>query len=156
MIGIIIFVSRVIIVDVLPSIFGPLILLLLRKDYLVIPLSLIFTLFIIFLLGFLVSRIDLKKLLIKNIEKKQGALYKDDIAAIVKEIEFKKANQEVEKRYVIYRPFTPIPWSGFLSIAKEEEVILLKISYLELYNIVASFGKNVPDVLEELKIQSVD
>jgi uncharacterized membrane protein len=159
--GIIIFIFRAAVVDILPSFFGPLILFIFKAEYLIIPLSIAFTIAIIFLLGFLVTRIDFRKIihrfLLKNgLRNKQGALYKDDFAAIMKEITYRKINGQTEKKYVIYRPFVPLPWSGFLSVAREEEVVPLKISFLELYSIIASFGKNTPDLLEELKIKSTD
>ncbi len=154
-VGIIVFLIKVAVIDFLPRLFGPLILFLFGEAYLnsVIPLSLIFTLLTAIVLGviihFLGPKINLRKLISKELKGKQGALYKNDVAAVIKDFELKNRNQKIEKRYVIYRPFSPVPWTGWLSFPKEEEVILLKISYIELYNIVASFGKNTPDLIEE-------
>lgn len=168
-ITILIFLFKWVIVDFLAKLSGPLILFWFGKDYLVIPLTVIFTFLLILLVGFLFSRSKISsavgrifRRIPKDIQEMPGALveFGSDvyfISAIIKETELKKGSGEIEKLYVLYGPSSPIPWTGLpIIFAKKEQVIRLKISFRELYGIVTSFGRTTPELLEELKISSTD
>jgi uncharacterized membrane protein len=164
-IGILVFLFKWVMIDFLAVLFRPLILLLFGKEYLVIPLTIVFTVLIIFLVGFLFSWVDIGKLfrrIPKNIQGMPGALVELGsetyfIAAIIKKVKLKKDRGETTILYVLYGPSAPIPWSGLpIIFAKEEKVIPLKISFGEVYGITTSFGRTTPELLEELKTLGAD
>ncbi len=171
-VGILCYLLKAIIANVLPSFFGPLIVFLGGSEALIIPLSLVFTFLLILLIGFIFSRVRFRKIIDKvlnrtlpgDIERKRGALVKlcpdgaRFIGAITKEVELKERNG-TKKQYILFCPSAPIPVTGLpIIVAGEELVTPLKISYGELYGIVSSFGMNTPKLLEEMeeKIKSAD
>ena len=63
------------------------------------------------------------------------------LALIIKEIDLQRATGKPEKYYVLYGPSSPLPWSGLAILyVKKEKVIVVKLSYGELYGISGSFG----------------
>jgi uncharacterized membrane protein len=167
LIGILVFFFKFLLVDVLSSVFRPVVLHFFNEELLVIPLTIVFTLCIVLIVGGASVKIDFQKLLNKYvvrrvpsiIEKGHGALVEFGpgayyLAIMMKEISFKRTNGEIEKYYVLFCPSTPIPWSGLPVIyARKEKVIPLKLSYSELYSIFGSFGASAPESLCELKAQ---
>jgi uncharacterized membrane protein len=80
----------------------------------------------------------------------EGSYY---IAAIVGGQKFQNKDGEIEMMYKLYCPSAPVPWSGLpLIFAKQEHVILLRLSFAEIYGITTSFGRASPEVLEELEL----
>jgi hypothetical protein len=164
LIGIIFFFLKVIVVDVLGSLFAPLILFITGRDYLIIPLTLVFTFVIVLAVGSAVTRIKLQNLFNRylrrapaNLQKARGALVmlgQDTylLAVVIKEIKLKRDDGDIEQYYVLYSPGAPFPWAGLPVIyVKKEKVRLLKLTYGEIYGIVGSFGENTPRMLTELK-----
>lgn len=168
-IGIIGFIGKMVVYDFLAPFFRPLVLLLFGRDdaYLVIILTIVFTIVIMFLVGLVLSRVFFQRIInwilkkvIKDIEKGNGALVEKapgvhDLAIFIKEIKFKRLTGLIENRCILFAPYAPIPASGMpIIFAKKEKVIRLTMSYRELYNTISSFGKNAPEIIEELKDES--
>lgn len=165
LIGILVFFFKFLLVDVLSPVFRPIVLHLFGEEYLVIPLTIVFTLCIVLIVGAVSSKINFQYLINKyiirrvpsEVEKGHGALVEFGegsyyLAVMMKEVNFKRANGEIEKYSVLFCPSTPLPWSGLPVIyAKKEKVIPLKLSYSELYSIFGSFGATAPESLHELK-----
>ncbi len=165
LIGIAYFLLKFLIGDALAPLFRPLIMAIGGdRDYLVIPLTLVFTFILILLVGTAATRIRFGDLinkyfrrLPKNIDRARGALVALDdgayfLAIVIKEVEFKLANGTSEPGYALYAPAAPFPWSGLPVIyARKRNVLLLKMSFGEIYSIVGSFGENSPASLAEFK-----
>ena len=154
LVGVIYFFGKVIVYDLLVPIFRPLIVSLIgvENEYLVVILTLVFTILVIFVVGLIPFGVVFKR---KGIEKSHGAFVIINpgtyfIAAIITKVRFKKTDRRMQTLYVLFSPYSPFPWSGLpIIFAKEENVIPLKISYRELYSITASLGRNTPEILEE-------
>jgi uncharacterized membrane protein len=125
LIGIVFFLLKFLIADALASIFRPLILDITGdQEYLVIPLTVVFTIIIILVVGLITTRIHFQDIfnkyfrkLPKNLEQARGALVPLEsdtyvLSIVIKEIEIKMATGEVENYYVLYSPAAPFPWSG--------------------------------------------
>jgi uncharacterized membrane protein len=164
LIGIAFFFFRFLIVDVLAAIFRSLILRLTDQEYMVIPLTLVFTFVAILIVGFVVTRIKFGNIynryfhkVPKDLEKGRGALVMFSPGAyylgiIIKETNIRQPGGNLEKYYVLYCPSTPLPWSGLPVIYVEQnKVIPLKFSFGELYSLIGSFGANSPAVLTDLQ-----
>jgi uncharacterized membrane protein len=160
LIGIAFLFFRFLIVDVLASLFRPVILDLTDREYLVIPLTLVLSFLVIFIVGFISTRINFQdfysrhfRRVPKDLEKGRGALVMFSPGAyylgiIIKETMMIRANGQNGKYYVLYCPSTPLPWSGLPVIyVEQQKVIPLKLSYGELYSLVGSFGANTPQVI---------
>ena len=153
-IGVIYFIGKIIVYDLLVPIFRPAIVLLIgpAHEYIVIIITLVLTILAIFLIGLVPFGKILRR---REIEKSHGAFVVINpgtyfIAAIVARVEFKKSDGRLRKLYVLFSPYAPFPWSGLPVIFSEEDnVIPLRISYRELYGITVSLGMNTPRVLEE-------
>ena len=75
------------------------------------------------------------------------------IAALVGEQRFLNKTGQVENMYKLYCPSAPVPWSGLpIIFARPEHVIILKLSFGEVYGITTSFGKSAPETLEEIAL----
>jgi len=154
LVGVVYFFGKLLIYDLLVPIFRPLIVSLIGRDdaYLVVILTVAFTILVIFAVGLIPFGKLFRR---KSIEKSHGAFVAISpgtyfIAAIVAKVKFKKVNRKLQTLYVLFSPYSPFPWSGLpIIFAKEEKVVPLKISYRELYSITASLGRNTPEVLEE-------
>ena len=154
LVGVIYFFGKVLVYDLLVPIFRPLItsVIGIEDEYLVIILTVAFTIVVIFILGLIPFGVVFKR---RGIERSHGAFVMINpgtyfIAAIVTRVRFKKIGGRTQALYVLFSPYSPFPWSGLPVIfAKEENVIPLKISYRELYSITVSLGRNTPEVLEE-------
>ena len=164
-IGIIVFMGKLVVIDFLAVLSRPLILALFGKEHLVIPSTIVLTILIIILVGFLFSREFFAKFLRsvpRGVERNRSCLVMFGpeafyIAAIIKEITFKRLSGDTKKYYILYCPSSPIPWSGLpIIFVEEKNVVLLNLSLRDIYNITASFGKNTPDVLEELRAKNTD
>ncbi|HEX7475494.1 MAG TPA: hypothetical protein VF318_05955 [Dehalococcoidales bacterium] len=165
LIGIIFFFLKFLIADALASLFRPLILDITgNREYLVIPLTLVFTLIIILVVGLITTRIHFQDIfnkylrkLPKNLEQARGALVQFDndtwmLAIVIKEVEITMAGEPPDKYYVLYCPSAPFPWSGLPVVyARKSKVHLLKLSFGEIYSIVGSFGENTPRSLVEFQ-----
>ena len=175
-VAIFLFIAHFVIVEILAKLWEPLILAITGRPDLVIPLTLLFTAVASAILGFFYSnqkcqnffkrylrRIPItgwimgKEGVPESIKDKPGCLVEFApgetyfIAALIKEIKFKRNSGKTTELYVLYSPSAPVPVSGFpIIFAKKERVILLKISFLKVYQITASFGDDSPDLLEEL------
>jgi hypothetical protein len=154
LIGVIFFLGKVVIYDFLVSIFRPFIrsTIGIEEEYLVVILTIVFTLLVVFIVGLIPFGALFKR---KGIEKSHGAFVIISpgtyfLAAIITKINFKKIDKSIQTLYVLFSPYSPFPWSGLpIIFAKEENVIALNISYRELYSITVSLGRNTPEVLEE-------
>jgi len=167
LIGILVFFFKFLLVDVLSPIFRPLVFLLFDDEFLVIPLTIVFTFIVLLIVGEISTRINFQYIynkyivrrIPKDIEKGRGALVEFGpeayyLAVLMKDVSFKRANGEVETFCVLFCPSTPLPWTGLPVIyARKEKVIPLKLSYSELYSIFGSFGSTSPEMLHELKSQ---
>lgn len=167
--------------DLLVKLWRPLIISLTGRDYLVIPLTIVFTVLVIALVGFIFSRRKLfdrfssfwaripiinwflgEKRIPQSIHDMPGALVRFSdgsyyIAALVGNQKFRNKSGELENMYKLYCPSAPVPWSGLpIIFAKQEQVILLKISFGEVYGITTSFGRSAPEILEELSFEDDD
>ena len=154
LVGIVYFFGKVIVYDLLVPILRPSIMSLIgvEDEYLVIIITVVFTILVIFIVGLIPFGVLFKR---RGIEKSHGAFVIINpgtyfIAAIVARVGFKKVNRRLQTLYVLFSPYSPFPWSGLpIIFAKQENVIPLKISYRELYSITVSLGRNTPRVLEE-------
>lgn len=164
LIGIAFFFFWFLIVDVLEPLFRPLILRLTGSNGAVIPLTLAFAFIVVVIVGLIVTRIKLQNIFThyfrrvpKDLEKGRGALVMFGPGAyylgiIIKETQIRQADGRLEKFYALYCPSTPLPWSGFPVVYVEQnQVIPLKMSFGELYGMVASFGANTPAILADLQ-----
>ncbi len=80
----------------------------------------------------------------------EGSYY---IAALVGRQKFVSKSGELENMYKMYCPSAPVPWSGLpIIFARPEHVIILKLSFGEVYGITTSFGKSAPETLEEIAL----
>jgi len=80
----------------------------------------------------------------------EGTYY---IAALVGGQKFQGKNGKIENMYKLYCPSAPVPWSGLpIIFARPEQVIILKLSFGEVYGITTSFGRSTPATLEELSL----
>lgn len=145
--GILCYLLKLLVIDILPSFFRPLISRLGGPETWVVPLSLVATFILIWLIGFLFSQVKFRKIIDKilnktvpgDIERKRGALVKlcpegaCFIGAITNEVKLKE-NGTIKKQYVLFCPSAPIPMTGWpIVVADEKLVTPLKISYHELY-----------------------
>lgn len=154
LVGVIYFFSKILVYDFLVTIFRPFIrsTIGIENEYLVIILTVVFTILVIFIVGLIPFGVVFKR---KGIEKSHGAFVTINpgtyfIAAIVTKVKFKKIDKSMQILYVLFSPYSPFPWSGLpIIFAKEENVIPLNISYRELYSITVSLGRNTPEVLVE-------
>ena len=153
-VGIIYFFGKVMVYDLLVPIFRPSIMSLfgVEDEYLVVIITVVFIILVIFIVGLIPFSAVFKR---RGIEKSHGALIKINpgtyfIAVIIKKVTFKKIGGGIQTLYVLFSPYSPFPWSGLpIILAKEENVIPLKISYREIYSITVSLGRHTPDILEE-------
>jgi uncharacterized membrane protein len=163
-IGITYFFFRFLIVDVLAAMFRPTILNFTDRQYLVIPLTLVFTFIAILIVGFAVTRIKLQNIYTryfrrvpKDLEKGHGALvmFGDGayyLGIIIKDTHIRQEDGSLHKYYVLYCPSTPLPWSGLPVIyVDEKKVIPLNLSFGELYSLTGSFGANTPAIIADLQ-----
>jgi len=152
---------------------------LLGRDYLLVILTIVFTVLLIALVGFAFSQRKMldrfsmvwaripgvnmflgEKRIPQSIHDMPGALvrFSDDsyyIAALVGSQKFRSKNGEMANLYKLYCPSAPVPWSGLpIVFAKAEQVIMLKISFGEVYAITTSFGRSAPEILEELTFEA--
>ena len=154
LIGVIFFFGKVIIYDFLVGIFRPFIrsTIGIEEDYLIVIMTIAFTLLVIFVVGLIPFGALFKR---KSIEKSHGAFILISpgtyfLAAIITKVRFKKKDGNMQTLYVLFSPYSPFPWSGLpIVFAKEENVIAINISYRELYSITVSLGRHTPEVLEE-------
>ncbi|HEY49143.1 MAG TPA: hypothetical protein G4O13_03775 [Dehalococcoidia bacterium] len=166
------------VLDFLIKLWKPMIMAMFDREYLVTPLTIVFTILLVILVGFLfthkrvVNR--LRKFPVINwlsgegkkipqtIHDMPGALVKFSegsyyIAALVGHQKFTDKDGETEVMYKLYCPSAPVPWSGLpIIFAKKEQVIPLKISFGEVYGITTSFGRSAPEILEELSLEDAD
>jgi len=165
-IGIVYFVGKTIF-DVSVSIFGPLILMLFNKEYLVVPLTIFFTAIIVIVVGILFSHIGFRTSVSNRLKKvlphgECGALVSLSpgvyfLAIIIGKTSFKDLQGVSRSQYVLYAPSSPVPISGLPIIFVEtDKVIPLKMTLQQVYATIASFGRNAPKLLEESKNQSAD
>ncbi len=168
LIGIAFFFLRFLVVDVLAAIFRPLVLDLTGREYLVIPLTLVFTFIAILIVGFAVTKIKFQSIysryfrrIPKDLERGHGALVMFSpgafyLGVIIKETCLRLPDGSLEKYYVLYCPSTPLPWSGLPVIyVEQKKVIPLKFSFAELYSLVGSFGANSPAVLADFETENL-
>ncbi len=167
--------------DCLVSLWKPLIISLTGQAYLAIPLTILFTVLLIAFAGFVFSRRKFfdrfsglaaripvinwflgEKRIPQSIHDMPGALVRFStgsyyIAALVGNQKFKNKSGELQNMYKLYCPSAPVPWSGLpIIFAKREHVILLKLSFGEVYGITTSFGRSAPEILEELSLDDAD
>ena len=165
------------VLDFLTNLFKPLITPWLNMDYLVTPVAIIFVLILIFVVGFIFTRKTLFNFMIgimgkipfinwfigqqklpQTINDMPGALVRFAegsyyIAALVGEQKFKNDEGYIEILYKLYSPSAPIPWSGLpIIFARKEQVILLKITFRQVYAITTSFGSSTPAIIEEFRL----
>ena len=162
------------VLDFAITLWEPLIMAMFDREYLVTPLTIVFTIFVIILFGFLFTRQSMvmrtrkipllntlfggKKKIPHTIHDMPGALVKFAegsyyIAALVGQQKFMSKNGEIEYWYKLYCPSAPVPWSGLpIIFSKKEQVIPLKITFGEVYGITTSFGRSAPEILEELSL----
>lgn len=159
------------------QVWRPLILVFFEKDYLITPLSLFFSVLIIMLVGFLFSHAKSQKIvenilrkipiicwifngkrIPENIKDMPAALLEFGpeayyITMLIKIVELKFTVNKSKRFYLLYSPSVPVPWTGLpLILASEKRVIPLKVSFEELCKINASFGKALPELIEELEV----
>lgn len=167
--------------DFLVRLWKPLIVSLTGRESLAIPLTIVFSLLLIAFAGFVFSRrrsfdrfsgfaarIPVinwflgEKRIPQSIHDMPGALVRFSngsyyIAALVGNQKFRNKSGEMQNMYKLYCPSAPVPWSGLpIIFAKREHVILLKLSFGEVYGITTSFGRSAPEVLEELTLADAD
>ncbi len=163
------------VIDIISRMWRPLILWIFDNEAYVIPMTIVFTVALILIVGFFATRVKLRKFLKKfnigvpilnwffkgsrkaheGITEEQGALvqFHDGtyyIAAIAGKREIVRASGQSEEMYILYSPSAPVPWSGMpIIFAKKENVIPLNISFASVYSITTSLGRNVPDVVKQ-------
>lgn len=141
--------------DFMANFFRPWVMVLLDREYLVMPITIVGTFVLIVVVGLVITWIPLGWLGRRFMRNKPGVMVvlQDGvyfIAAIIKKVEFKQLDGTTTILYVVYAPSAPFPWSGFpILFAKEERVFPIGISFGRVYGITTSFGRATPDVLEE-------
>jgi uncharacterized membrane protein len=130
--------------DILVQFWKPAIVSLTGREYLAVPLTIVFTILIIALVGFIFSQKRLfdrfsgltaripiinwflgERRIPQSIHDMPGALVKFSdgsyyIAALVGNQKFKNRNGELEEMYKLYCPSAPVPWSGLPIIFAEQ------------------------------------
>jgi uncharacterized membrane protein len=165
LIGIVYFFFRVLVLDIITPLFNPILVHVTDKDYFQIPLAIIFTAIVVMIIGWILTKFHLQNIYDRylrrvpiNLERARGALVMLGpdtyfLALIIKEINLQRLTGKPEKYYVLYGPSSPLPWSGLpILYVKKDRVIVVKLSYGELYGISGSFGGTTPQLLEELKL----
>jgi uncharacterized membrane protein len=147
------------------------------RESLVFPLTIIFTTLIIAIVGFVFSKKQARVIFAKfatripvigwlfgegripqSVHDMPGALVRFSegsyyIAALVGRQKFVSKSGQLENMYKMYCPSAPVPWSGLpIIFARPEHVIILKLSFGEVYGITTSFGKSAPETLEEISL----
>ncbi|MEE8470148.1 MAG: hypothetical protein V3S51_02335 [Dehalococcoidia bacterium] len=165
--------------DFLTRLWRPAIKPLVGEDYLVTIIAVVITLPLIAAVGFIFSRENLSgrvgrflgripiinwfvgdRRIPQSVHDMPGALVRFSegsyyIAALVGKQDFRNKKGEMELMYKLYCPSAPVPWSGLpIIFARQEHVILLKLSFAEVYGITTSFGRTAPQILEELELGS--
>jgi uncharacterized membrane protein len=166
------------ILDFITKLFRPAFKPLVGEDYLVTIMGVAAILFLIWAVGFIFSPQNLtgrwgrfwgripvvnwfmgEKRIPQSVHDMPGALVKFSdgsyyIAALIGEQKFRDKSGETHKMYRLYCPSAPVPWSGLpLIFARSDQVILLKLSFAEIYGITTSFGRTTPELLEELEFK---
>lgn len=143
----------------------------------VVPLTIVFTALLVALVGFAFTWKPLLRLVSKfaskvpvlnwflgegripqSIHDMPGALIRFSegtyyIAALVGGQKFLGKSGKMENMYKLYCPSAPVPWSGLpIIFARPEQVIILKLSFGEVYGITTSFGRSTPGTLEEISL----
>ena len=161
MIGLIGIVFKLIIVDLLANVFRPLILLF-GNEPMVIPLTIVFIVALVFLVGIPASHIKLQEVMIRFLEKilpkvKHGAIVERsvgvyDLAVVIKQIKLQRLSGITQALYLLYYPSSPTAWtSGLpLGLASEDKLILFDSSDREIFTTIATFGIRAPDVIREI------
>lgn len=79
----------------------------------------------------------------------------DFFAFKIKKVIQKKSAIRQRARYVVFTPYSPVPGSGLpIKLVDEDKVTFIQITTRQLVSIIISFGRNVPDILEEGKLKS--
>lgn len=166
--GVISFLLKLVFIDISGIFLKPLIILWWSDGWWVYPLTGVLTLVIIMVIGSpLYFVVKLQKTINKALEwlspKGEMAILLnindgvDYFAFKIKEFSQKKIDGTILIRYVLFAPYSPIPGSGLpIIVADKEKVTPLNITMRQLISIIMSFGRNVPDVLEELNNQSAE
>jgi len=163
------------VLDFLIKLWRPVIMAMFDREYLVTPLTIVFTILLVIFVGFLFTQKTMAEHLRKfpvvsllfgegkriphTIHDMPGALVKFSegsyyIAALVGNQKFRNKEGAIELMYKLYCPSAPVPWSGLpIIFARKEQVIPLKISFGEVYGITTSFGRSAPEMLEELSLE---
>jgi uncharacterized membrane protein len=148
-----------------------------ESSFVVVPLTLVFTALLVVVIGFAFSwkrLLDLfsrfaarvpvmnwflgERRIPQSINDMPGALVRFTeggyyIAALVGGQRFVSKSGEPESMYKLYCPSAPVPWSGLpIIFARPESVIILKLSFGEVYGITTSFGRSAPETLEEISL----
>lgn len=102
-----------------------------------------------------------KRKMPKSVKDMPGALVQFSsgsyyIGALVGEQKFINKNGETHLMYKLFCPAVPMPWSGHpIIFAKAECVIILKLSFAEIYGINTSYGKKTPAILQEIDVKEI-
>jgi uncharacterized membrane protein len=177
-VGIITFVIYFIL-DFITRLWKPAIEPMIEEEHLITVVAVVYTILLILIVGFIFTRENLfgrwgrflggipllnmfmgEKRMPQTVQDMPGALVKFAegsyyIAALVGEQKFENRKGEIERMYKLYCPSAPVPWSGLpLIFARAEQVILLKLSFADIYAITTSFGRTTPELLQELELES--
>lgn len=166
--GLIGVIFKLIAVDFLANIFRPLILLF-TSELMVIPLSLVFMVVIIFLIGLSAVHIKFQGIVIRFLERmlpkgKHGALVEKsvgvyDLAIVIKEIKLQRLLGTTQTLYLLFYPSIPVVWTSGLPVGlvSEDKLILIESSDREIFATIATYGKNAPGIFKEIaKNKSTD
>jgi len=160
MLGLIGFLFKLVVMDFLAGLFRPLILIFAGEN-LVIPLTIIFVVIIVFLIGIPASHIKFQEVINRFVERmlpkqKRGVLVEKldgiyDLAIVITKIHFRRINGEIQSLYLLFYPSTPVIWTSGLPIglAREDKVIPITNSLREILATIATYGQNAPETFVE-------
>ena len=135
MLGLLGIVFKLIVVDFLANIFRPLILSF-SYELMVIPLTIVFMVVLIFLIGIPATHIKFQEIMVRLLERvlpkgKHGALVERsagvyDLAVVIKQIKLQKLSGTTQTFYLLYYPSAPTAWTSVLplGLVSEDKLIL--------------------------------
>lgn len=162
--GLIFFLGKFLIADILGAVARPWIISWFHREYLVYPLTIALTLALIIVLGIFVSKIKIleriTRLLGDGKDSKGGRVALithgdvDFFGLVTKEVKYIRLDGKTEDRCVVYLPTSPTAWTGApIAFIPKNEVRLTAISMSpqEFYSTVSSFGLSCPEEIREIE-----
>jgi len=159
--GVFLFLFKLVFIDVMGFIFRPLIVWMTGNGFYVDPLTVIFTIITIFIVGAILHYINGSQRIINSTLEKFSPKGEwvvllnvgdgiDYFAFKIKNVIQRITDGDERLRSIIFCPFSPMPGSGFpIVVVDRDKITPLKMTPRQLLSIIISWGRNTPDILEE-------